>query len=194
MTSLMTSSRIIIIGLPVSFTEVLVSFNGCALLRYLHRLILASEPCRLPACFSLFRSISVYCVVPCSPSAGEPSALSSEKTRTQTDTQQMLHPGTCYGCPTMIRATSIIVPSVTDWTETSEVAVVLSQRSTAGRRGVHEVLVERRVSHLETDDCSDGLTTALVDHKRTASSHQRRHPASFRCWQASKTCAYFRQS
>jgi len=45
MTSLMTSSRIIIIdikratsqtSLPVSFTEVLVSFNRCALLRYLH--------------------------------------------------------------------------------------------------------------------------------------------------------------
>ena len=59
MTSLMTSSRIIIIdtkratsqtSLSVSFTEVLVSFNRCALLRYLHRLIPASEPCRLPAC------------------------------------------------------------------------------------------------------------------------------------------------
>ena len=60
MTLLMTSSRIIIIdtkratsqtSLPVSFTEVLASFKRCALLRYLHRLILASEPCRLPACF-----------------------------------------------------------------------------------------------------------------------------------------------
>jgi len=65
MTSLMTSSRIIIIdtnlatsqtSLPVSFTEVLVSFNRCALLRYLHRLILASEPCRLPACPSVILS------------------------------------------------------------------------------------------------------------------------------------------
>jgi len=37
--------------LPVSFTEVLVSFNRCELLQYLHRLILVSEPCRLPACF-----------------------------------------------------------------------------------------------------------------------------------------------
>jgi len=63
MTSLITSSRIIIIdtkratsqtSLPVSFTEVFVSFNRCALLRYLHRLILASEPCRLPACKSTF--------------------------------------------------------------------------------------------------------------------------------------------
>jgi len=61
MTSLMTSSRIIIIdtkratsqtSLPVSFTEVLVSFNRCAQLRYLHRLILASKPRRLPACLS----------------------------------------------------------------------------------------------------------------------------------------------
>jgi len=60
--SLMTSSRIIIIGtkratsqssLPVSFTEVLVSFKRCALLRYLHRLILASEPRRLPACITI---------------------------------------------------------------------------------------------------------------------------------------------
>jgi len=59
MTSLMTSSRIIIIDtkratsqtrLPVSFTEVLLSFKRCALLRYLRRLILAGEPCRLPAC------------------------------------------------------------------------------------------------------------------------------------------------
>ena len=59
MTSLMTSSRIIVIdtkratsqtSLPVSFTEVLVSFKRCALLRYLPRLILASEPCRLQAC------------------------------------------------------------------------------------------------------------------------------------------------
>ena len=58
MTSLMTSSTIILdtkratsqTSLPVSFTDVLVSFNRCALLRYLHRLILASEPCRLPAC------------------------------------------------------------------------------------------------------------------------------------------------
>ena len=59
MTSLMTSSLIIIIdtkratsqtSLPVSFTEVLVRFKKCALLRYLHRLILTSEPCRLPAC------------------------------------------------------------------------------------------------------------------------------------------------
>ena len=59
----MTSSRIIIIDtkratsqttLPVSFSEVLVSFNRCALLRYLHRLILASEPCRLPACMVSF--------------------------------------------------------------------------------------------------------------------------------------------
>ena len=65
MTSLMTSSRIIIIdtkgatsqtNLPVSFTEVLVSFNRCALLRYLHILILASEPCRLPACLSVILS------------------------------------------------------------------------------------------------------------------------------------------
>ena len=63
MTSLMTSSRIIIIdtkratsqtSLPVSFIEVLVSYNRCALLRYLQRLILASEPCRLPACSTVF--------------------------------------------------------------------------------------------------------------------------------------------
>ena len=62
MTSMMTSSSIIIIdtkratsqtSLPVSFTEVLVSCNRCALLRYLHRLILASEPRRLPACFNV---------------------------------------------------------------------------------------------------------------------------------------------
>jgi len=39
--------------LPVSFTEVLVSFNRCELLQYLHRLILASEPCRLPACIPI---------------------------------------------------------------------------------------------------------------------------------------------
>ena len=39
-------------SLPVSFTEVLVSFKRCALLRYLHRLILASEPCHLPACWN----------------------------------------------------------------------------------------------------------------------------------------------
>jgi len=66
MTSLMTSSRIIIIDtkratsqarLPVSFTEVLVSFKRCALLRYLHRLILASEPFRLPVCHSVIRSV-----------------------------------------------------------------------------------------------------------------------------------------
>jgi len=38
-------------SLPVSFTEVLVSFKRSALLRYLHRLILASEPRHLPACF-----------------------------------------------------------------------------------------------------------------------------------------------
>ena len=37
-------------SLPVSFIEVLVSFKRCALLRYLHRLILASKPRRLPAC------------------------------------------------------------------------------------------------------------------------------------------------
>ena len=61
----MTSSRIIIIdtkratsqtSLPVSFTEILVSFNRCALLRYLHRLILASEKRRLPACHSVILS------------------------------------------------------------------------------------------------------------------------------------------
>jgi len=46
--------------LPVSFTEVLVSFNRCELLQYLHRLILASEPCRLPACCSYD---SLTCIV-----------------------------------------------------------------------------------------------------------------------------------
>ena len=67
MTSLMTSSRIIIIdtkratsqtSLPLSFTEVLVSFKRCALLRYLHRLILASEPCCLPACSNMLPAVS----------------------------------------------------------------------------------------------------------------------------------------
>jgi len=40
-------------SLPVSFTEVLVSFKRCALLQYLRRLILVSKPYRLPACFIL---------------------------------------------------------------------------------------------------------------------------------------------
>ena len=41
-------------SLLVSLTEVLVSFKRCPLLRYLHRLILASKPCRIPACISMF--------------------------------------------------------------------------------------------------------------------------------------------
>ena len=85
MTSLMTSSLIIIIdtkratsqtSLPVSFTEVLVSFNRCALLRYLQRLILASERTMSPTglylyhllveyffqfFFNLFLLLTVYC-------------------------------------------------------------------------------------------------------------------------------------
>jgi len=38
-------------SLPVSFTEDLVSFKRCTLLLYVHSLILASKPSRLPACF-----------------------------------------------------------------------------------------------------------------------------------------------
>jgi len=64
----MTSSRIIIIdtkratsqtSLPVTFTEVLVSVNRCALLRYLHRLILASNlsPTGLSFCHSVILSV-----------------------------------------------------------------------------------------------------------------------------------------
>jgi len=53
-------------SLPVSFIEVLVSFKRCALLRYLHRLILASKPRRLPAChcvcvFVYFYSLWLLC-------------------------------------------------------------------------------------------------------------------------------------
>jgi len=68
MTSLMTSSLIIIIdtkrvtsqtSLPASFTEVLVSYNRCALLRYLQRLILASEPCRLTACLFVCHTLQI---------------------------------------------------------------------------------------------------------------------------------------
>ena len=65
MTSLMTSSLSIIIdtkratsqtSLPVSFTEVLVSFNRCALLWYLQGLILASERTMSPTGLSSFNS------------------------------------------------------------------------------------------------------------------------------------------
>jgi len=46
--------------LPVSFTEVLVSFNRCALLRYLQRLILASERTMSPTgLFVLLVSLQV---------------------------------------------------------------------------------------------------------------------------------------
>jgi len=52
----------------------------------------------------------------------------------------------------------------TDRTTTCEVAAIARQRSTTRRRRVYEVLVESRVLHLETDDCSDGLLTVVLDH------------------------------
>jgi len=61
--------------------------------------------------------------------------------------------------------------NVTDRATTGEVAVVVRRRSTAKRRHVHEVLIERGIFHVETDDSSDRLATAMMNHKRTAGGH-----------------------
>ena len=61
--------------------------------------------------------------------------------------------------------------NVTDWTVTSKVAAIVRLRSIARRCGVDEVCVKRRVFHLETNDCSDGFATVMVNHYRTTSGH-----------------------
>jgi len=67
---------------------------------------------------------------------------------------------------------------------TSEVAGIARprRRSPAKRRRVHEMLVERRIFHLKTNDCSNSLTTLVMDHYRTAGGHHRCHPVILRFW------------
>jgi len=61
----------------------------------------------------------------------------------------------------------------TDRAAAGEVTVISGQCSLTGHRGVDKVLVERRIVHLQTDNCSNSLSTVVVDHERTAGRHHR---------------------